>query len=128
MTTPTTPRTTTHQTGSDASSRTAAVGNSVADATETVRSAANEAVSKLPDVALTTRSAIEDANRQMRAGSDEMLSIGSALSFGVAFGLLIGGAGRLIVAAALIPAAMMTLTLFDRSGRARRVTSGLQGR
>jgi hypothetical protein len=128
MATSTTPRTTTSQPEADASGRTAALGNSVADATETVRSAANDAVSRLPDVALTTRSAIEDANRQMRAGSDEMLSIGSALSFGVALGLLIGGAGRLLVAGALIPAAMMTLTLFDRSGRARRTGSGLQGR
>ena len=39
----------------------------------------------------------------MRAGSDEMLSIGSVLSFGFAMGLLIGGASRLLVAAASDP-------------------------
>lgn len=100
------------------------------DAAENIRGAANEAVGKLPDVAATTRAAIEDANRQMRAGSDEMLSIGSALSFGLAMGLLIGGAARLVVAAALVPAAMMSLTLFDRSGRTRRggTGPGMQGR
>ena len=46
---------------------------------------------------------IEDANRQMRAGSDEMLSIGSVLSFGFAMGLLIGGASRLLVSAITVP-------------------------
>ena len=79
-------------------------------------------------MAATTRSAIGDADRQMRAGSDEMLAIGSALSFGLASGLLIAGANRFIVAGALLPAAMMVLTLFDRSGRARATSSRrLQG-
>ena len=89
------------------------------------RSAAppSDAVARLPEVAATTRSAIEDANRQMRAGSDEMLSIGSVLSFGFAMGLLIGGASRLLVAVALIPAAAMGLTLMDRVSRSRRPTA-----
>ena len=68
--------------------------------------------------------AIEDANRQMRAGSDEMLAVGTILSFGFAMGLLIGGATRILVAAALTPAAMMGLTLLDRSSRARAGANG----
>ncbi len=133
MATPATARTSTNATSSerhDDRSRLGTVVDSAGDAAENVRGVANDAVAKLPDVAATTRSAIEDANRQMRAGSDEMLSIGSALSFGLAMGLLIGGAARLVVAAALIPAAMMSLTLFDRSGRARRNATGVgvQGR
>ena len=107
----------------DDASRTAAVGDAVAEAAETVRGAANEAVARLPEVAATTRSAIEEANRQMRAGSDEMLSVGSVLSFGFAMGLLIGGASRLLVAVALIPAAAMGLTLMDRVSRSRRSAS-----
>lgn len=107
----------------DDTSRTAAVGEAVADAAGSVRGAAGDAVSRLPEVAATTRSAIEDANRQMRAGSDEMLSIGSVLSFGFAMGLLIGGASRLLVAISLIPAAAMGLTLMDRVSRNRRTTS-----
>jgi hypothetical protein len=107
----------------DDASRTAAVGDVVADAAETVRVAAGDAVARLPEVAATTRSAIEDANRQMRAGSDEMLSVGSVLSFGFAMGLLIGGASRLLVAVALIPAAAMGLTLMDRVSRSRRSAS-----
>jgi len=104
--------------------RVAAMGN----AAQTVVGAASDAVSHLPEVAATTRTAIEDADRQMRAGSDEMLAVGSALSFGLASGLLIAGANRIVVAAMLLPAAMMVLTLFDRSGRARNTsTRRLQG-
>jgi hypothetical protein len=107
----------------DDTGRIAAVGGAVADAAETVRGTAGEAVARLPEVAATTRLAIEDANRQMRSGSDEMLSAGSILSFGFAMGLLIGGASRLLVAAALIPAAAMGLTLMDRVSRSRRSTT-----
>jgi hypothetical protein len=117
------------KTGSSAdTSRSAAVGDAVAEAAGTVRGAAGDAVARLPEVAATTRSAIEDANRQMRSGSDEMLSVGSVLSFGFAMGLLIGGASRLLVAVALIPAAAMGLTLMDRvSRRGRPVTRTSQG-
>ena len=109
-------------------SRTAAVGDAVAEAAGTVRGAAGDAVARLPEVAATTRSAIEDANRQMRSGSDEMLSVGSVLSFGFAMGLLIGGASRLLVAVALIPAAAMGLTLMDRvSRRGRPASRTVQG-
>lgn len=102
----------------DETSRTAAIGAAVSDAAGTVKDAAADAAGRIPDVAATTRSAIEDANRQMRAGSDEMLAVGSALSFGFAGGLLLGGANRLVVAGALLPAAMMVLTILDRSSRA----------
>ncbi len=84
-----------------------------------VRGAASEVATRLPEVATTTRSLIEDANREMQAGSDELLVVGSALTFGVAGGLLIGGGHRLLVAATLIPAAMMVLTVLDRSSRGR---------
>lgn len=107
----------------DETTRTAAAGEAVAEAAETVRGAASDAVARLPEVAATTRSAIEDANRQMRAGSDEMLSLGSVLSFGFAMGLLIGGANRLLVTIALIPAAAMGLTLMDRVSRSKRSAS-----
>ncbi len=112
----------------DETSRAAVVGDAVADAAGTVRGAAGDAVARIPDVAATTRLALEDANRQMRSGSDEMLSVGSVLSFGFAMGLLIGGASRLLVAVALIPAAAMGLTLMDRvSRRGRTNTRTVQG-
>ena len=109
-------------------SRAEVVGGAVADAAGTARTAASEAVAKLPDAVATTRSAIEDANRQMRAGSDEMLALGSVLSFGFAMGLLVGGAARILVAAALITVAAMGLTMLDRSSRNRNsVAKRLQG-
>ena len=56
-----------------------------------------------------------------QGGSDEMLSAGTTLTFGLAIGLLIGGANRLLVAAALVPVAAMGLTLLGRAnGRSRK--------
>jgi hypothetical protein len=100
-------------------SRVDTIGGVVTDAAGTVRSVASDAAARLPEVAATTRTAIEDANRQLRDGSDEMLTVGSALSFGLAGGLLLGGASRFIVAVALLPAAMMALAMLERSSRAR---------
>lgn len=119
-------KSTTHE----VTTRAEAVGGAVSDAAGSVLGAAGDAVSRLPDMAATTRSAIEDANRQMRAGSDEMLTVGGVLSFGFAMGLLVGGANRLLVAGALIPAAAMIITLLDRStgDRASHMARPLQGR
>ena len=118
----------TTSTSDEATTRAETVGGAVSGAASSVLDAAGDAVSRLPDMAATTRSAIEDANRQMRAGSDEMLTVGGVLSFGFAMGLLVGGASRLLVAGALIPAAAMIITLLDRStvDRASRVTRRMQ--
>jgi hypothetical protein len=107
-------------TGSAETSKPAAVGDAVADAAGTVREAAvnvrDVAATRIPEVTATTRSAIEDANRQMQSSSDEMLAMGGALSFGLAVGMLIGGAPRLLIAGTLVPAIAMILTLLNRSG------------
>jgi len=102
--------------------RVAAIGGAVTDAAGSVKGVAADAAARIPDVAATTRAAFEDANRQMRSESDEMLTIGSALSFGLAGGLLLGGAPRLLVVGALLPALMMVLTMLDRSSRTRGAT------
>jgi hypothetical protein len=96
-----------------------ALGDSLAGAAVSVKETAADAVSRLPEVAATTRSAIEDANRQINAGSDEMLVVGTLLAYGFALGLLVGGASRLLVAVALVPAAALGLNLLDRGTRAR---------
>ena len=91
-----------------------------------VRDTAADAVSRLPDVAATTRAAIEDANRQISAGSDEMLAVGTLLSFGFAMGLLIGGANRLLVGGR--PGARRDARLQPaRSRHARRPSSPASG-
>ena len=57
-----------------------------------------------------------------------MLTVGSVLSFGFAMGLLVGGANRLLVAIALIPAAALGLTLLDRpAGASARASRTMQG-
>jgi hypothetical protein len=101
------------------------VAGSARDVAGSVATAASEAVARLPEAAQTTRGAMEEANRAIRAGSDEMLTAGTTLSVGLALGLLIGGANRLLVILALIPAAAMGFTLLDRSQTGR---SGLQER
>jgi hypothetical protein len=91
--------------------------------------AAGGAAARLPDLADRGRIAFEDANRRVHGGTDEMLTVGTAASFGLAVGLLIGGASRVLVAAAFVPVAMMGLTLLDRiaQGRLRIPSSASTG-
>jgi hypothetical protein len=85
--------------------------------TSNVREAAETVATHLPEAAATTRAAVDEAARRIEAGSDEMLTAGTTLSLGLAVGLLIGGAPRILVVLALIPAAAMGMTLLDRTNR-----------
>lgn len=96
------------------------------DVAKAVQDTASEAVARLPEAAQVTRGAVEEANRAMRTGSDEMLTAGTTLSVGLALGLLLGGSNRLLVILALIPAAAMGFTLFDRT-QSRRSGSLQEG-
>jgi hypothetical protein len=89
----------------------------VGDVASGVKGAAETVVARLPEAAATTRAAVDEAARRIETGSDEMLTAGATLSLGLAIGLLIGGASRILVVLALIPAAAMGMTLLDRSGR-----------
>jgi hypothetical protein len=89
----------------------------VGDVASGVRGAAETVAARLPDAAATTRAAVDEAARRIETGSDEMLTAGATLSLGLAIGLLIGGASRILVVLALVPAAAMGMTLLDRSGR-----------
>lgn len=99
----------------------------VGDVASGVRGAAENVAARLPEAAATTRAAVDEAARRIETGSDEMLTAGAILSVGLALGLFIGGANRILVTLALIPAAAMGMTLVDRNsrngGRARRVPS-----
>jgi hypothetical protein len=98
----------------DRSRRTVAV-TVAADAAGAVRSAAEDAATRLPGLASMGRSAFDDANRRIESSSDEMVRMGTVLSFGFAVGLLIGGAPRILVGAALVPAGMLGLALLERT-------------
>ncbi len=83
-----------------------------------VRGAAETVANRLPEAAAQTRAAVDEAARRIETGSDEMLTAGTSLSLGLAIGMLIGGAPRILVALALVPAAAMGLTILDRNSRA----------
>jgi hypothetical protein len=85
---------------------------------------ASSVAARLPEAAATTKVAVEEAARRMEAGSDQMLAVGASLSLGLALGMLVGGANRLLVAVALIPATAMAFTLLDRFGSNRTTTPG----
>ena len=79
------------------------------------------AAQRLPEAASQTGAQIEKANQMIQGESDEVLAVGASLSLGLAMGLLLGGANRLLVILALIPATAMGFTLFDRHGGTRSV-------
>jgi len=97
--------------------RVAVMGDAASTAAGSAAAAASNAASQLPVAAANARTVLVDANRQIRAGSDELLIVGGALSFGFAMGLLFGGANRLLVAAAMLPAASMGLTILERANQ-----------
>src|SRR4051812_21211297 len=74
-----------------------------ADVASTAKSIANDvadravaAAQHLPDAAAQTSVQIERANRIIQGESDEVLAVGTSLSIGLAMGLLLGGANRLL--------------------------------
>lgn len=72
-----------------------------------------------PDVARGSRDAMVDAMRWIEAGSDDRVATGATLSLGLAIGMLVGGAPRLLIAMALLPVAAFGMVLLDRRRRAR---------
>jgi hypothetical protein len=77
------------------------------------------AAARLPDAANATGVQIGRANAVIQRESDEVLAVGTSLSLGLAMGLLLGGASRILVILALIPATAMGFTLFDRHSGSR---------
>lgn len=89
-----------------------------------IRDAVDNVARSMPDVARSSRSLMEDAMQGIERSSDERVAAGVTLSLGLAVGMLIGGAPRLLTAIALIPVAAFGLVLMDRrgSGTATRTT------
>jgi len=112
MTTTSHPDTSTN--GSDVASTAKDVASTVADRASAVADRASAAAAKLPDAATATGVQLGRANERIQRESDEVLTVGTSLSLGFALGLLLGGANRILVFLALVPAAAMGYTLFDR--------------
>jgi hypothetical protein len=102
-------RTTTADDERDLAATAKGIAGEVADRAATV-------ASRLPEAANVTGASIERAGQAIRSESDEVLAVGTSLSLGLAMGLLLGGANRILVILALIPATAMGFTLFDRHG------------
>jgi hypothetical protein len=85
-----------------------------------VRSALQGVGRSMPEVARVSRGAVDDLMRAIETGSDQQVTAGVSLSLGLAIGMLLGGAPRLLIALALAPVAIMGLALAERrSGRAK---------
>ena len=92
-----------------------------------VRGAIENVGRQVPEVARASRAAVDDMFRAIETGSDERVSAGVTLSLGLAIGMLLGGAPRLLILAALAPVAAMGLVLQDRrkkSSASRATTTG----
>jgi hypothetical protein len=68
----------------------------------------------VPPLVEASRGFIDASTNAIDRASDERISAGTTLSLGLAIGLLVGGAPRLLTAAALVPVAAMSLALLDR--------------
>jgi hypothetical protein len=98
-------------------------GTAVASRASDVIDGAAELARSLPDqldrAAGTTGRVVEDAQRTLQGGSHETLLAGASMAAGVAVGLLVGRAPRLLVVLGLLPAVAMGLTLAQRRGGMR---------
>jgi len=91
--------------------------DTVQSAVHEVRGALENVGRSMPEVARTTRTAVDDMFRAIENGSDERVSAGVTLSLGLALGMLLGGAPRILVILALAPVVAMGLVLQDRRKR-----------
>jgi hypothetical protein len=82
-----------------------------------VRGAIEGVSRSVPDVARASRTAVDDLFRAIETGSDERVTAGVSLSLGLALGMLLGGAPRLLIIIALAPVVAAGLVLADRRSR-----------
>lgn len=111
--------TTSRRNGGDTDANRGAVQTAVHE----VRGALEGVGRSVPGMARASRSAVDDLFKTIESGSDERVSTGVTLSLGLAIGMLVGGAPRLLIALALIPLAAMGLVMADRRTRTGRTAS-----
>jgi hypothetical protein len=93
------------------------------DAAQRAGEAIDRASAQMPAVVETASSALNESARRLEESPDDVLRIGAALSTGIALGLYLGGANRILVTLAMIPAVAMGFTLLGRSSREGKITS-----
>jgi hypothetical protein len=112
-----TSETTTRKSANGTDTSTESGRQAVQAAVHEVRGALENVSRQVPDVAKASRKSIDDMFKAIETGSDERVSAGVTLSLGLAIGMLLGGAPRLLILAALAPVAAMGLVLQDRRKR-----------
>ncbi len=114
----------TTRTTDDPSTRTSTASPRVAlpISAEDARDAIDAIGRSAPEVARTSRDAVLDTLHWIETGSDERVATGAALSLGLAMGLVIGGAPRLLIGAALLPILAFGVVLLDHRRTPRRAT------
>ena len=93
---------------------TTGVGSAARQAADAVAGAAGEMTARLPEVAQGTRDAVVEATRMVDGRPDRTLELAGVGAVGLALGLLIGGAARILVILALVPVAVIAGTLLER--------------
>lgn len=91
-----------------------AFARSAREMADTVAGVAGDVSARIPEAAAGTGKAFDDARKLVRTGSDDTLRLVGAMSVGFAVGLLVGGANRLLVIAALVPTGLIATTLAER--------------
>ncbi|HEX5239743.1 MAG TPA: hypothetical protein VFW20_01980 [Candidatus Limnocylindrales bacterium] len=115
--------TTTAGTSTDEETGTTSTGTPIPISTDDVRDAVGAVSRQVPEVARGSRTLMEDAMRGIEASSDERVAAGVTLSLGLAIGMLIGGAPRILTAIALLPVAAFGIVLMDRRSTTGRTRS-----
>jgi hypothetical protein len=106
--------TTQTENGADERGMLGALGSNAQDAVGVVRDTAERAAARLPEVAANAQVAARDTQRALDAMPSHALVVGTSFSLGLAAGLFVGGANRLLVALALAPAGAMAMTILGR--------------
>ena len=94
--------------------------DAVQSAMQDVRGALEGVSRSVPEVARVSRTAVDDLFKAIETGSDERVTAGVSMSLGLALGMLIGGAPRLMIVIALAPVVAAGLVLADRRTRSGR--------
>ena len=91
-----------------------AVINGAQSAADVARQTAGRAAAALPDAVAGAQVYARDTQRTLEGMDDQTLLAGTTFSLGLGIGLFVSGAHRLLVAAALVPAGAMAMTLLGR--------------
>lgn len=92
----------------------------MAGAQEVLRTGAGKAADRLPEAMAGAEVAARETQKVLGEMPNQALVIGTSFSLGLGVGLFMSGSNRLLVLAALAPAAAMAATLLGREGGSNR--------